>query len=268
VSPCHFMLRLRPAPDRPHRLTGDTLEVLQGDTTLPVTQDTTRAGDRLHRFDAQPGARVDVTYQANVVGRCLNDWADCREHAVSELPADVATYLLPSRYCESDQMATQAAPFWNVEPGVARVNAVVAWVREHIAYEAGSSNASTTALQTLASRRGVCRDFAHLCIALCRALNLPSRMVFGYVVFDEPPQDFHAIFEVWLGRWVRFDPTDLADPQDVIAVACGRDAADIAFATIFGAATMTGMDIAIVSKDEKTGQTLAEAVDQPVLAIA
>jgi transglutaminase-like putative cysteine protease len=209
-----------------------------------------------------------VTYQTTVTGRSRDDLADCREHAVNEVPADIAAYLLPSRYCESDQLSAQAAPFWSAPPGVERVNAVVRWVRENIAYQTGSSNASTTALHTLESRQGVCRDFAHLCIALCRALNLPSRMVFGYVVFDEPPQDFHAIFEVWLGRWVRFDPTDLSDPQDMIAVACGRDAADIAFATIFGAATMTGMDIAIVSRDEKTGETLVEAVDQPVLAIA
>jgi transglutaminase-like putative cysteine protease len=114
----------------------------------------------------------------------------------------------------------------------------------------------------------VCRDFAHLGVALCRALNIPARMVGGYHLFDTPPQDFHAIFEVWLGQWVRFDATGQTDPNELIAVAVGLDASDIAFGTLFGGAQMTGMDIALRRHDVRTGRTLARAEGQPVMALA
>jgi transglutaminase-like putative cysteine protease len=92
------------------------------------------------------------------------------------------------------------------------------------------------------NRAGVCRDFAHLGVTFCRALNIPARLVVGYARFDEPPPDFHALFEAYLGgRWMMFDPTRMSPVDDLVRIAMGRDAKDVAFATIFGPATMTGM---------------------------
>ena len=106
----------------------------------------------------------------------------------------------------------------------------------------GSTNATTTARDVFVQGSGVCRDFAHLSIAFCRALNIPARLVCGYCIFPEPPPDFHAIFEAYLGgHWVRFDPTGMAPVEHVVRVAAGRDAKDVAFATIYGPARMTSM---------------------------
>jgi transglutaminase-like putative cysteine protease len=93
-------------------------------------------------------------------------------------------------------------------------------------------------------RAGVCRDFAHLGITLCRALNIPARIVVGYVWFDEPPQDFHATFEAWIGgQWVLFDPTGMAPVDRLVRIGTGRDAKDVAFSTIFGSVEMTRMEL-------------------------
>ncbi|MEO7853947.1 MAG: transglutaminase family protein, partial [Rubrivivax sp.] len=92
-------------------------------------------------------------------------------------------------------------------------------------------------------RAGVCRDFAHLGITFCRALNIPARLVVGYAIFDEPPTDFHAMFEAYLGgRWMLFDPTRMSALEQFVRIATGQDAKDVAFATIYGPATMLSMD--------------------------
>ena len=104
-------------------------------------------------------------------------------------------------------------------------------------------------------RAGVCRDFAHLAVTFCRALNIPARLVCGYARFPEPPPDFHAIFEAWLGgRWVLFDPTGMAPVEHVVRVATGRDAKDVAFATIFGPARMVAMspEVTLLNQTEAT----------------
>ena len=121
---------------------------------------------------------------------------------------------------------------------------VTQWIHDHIAYQPGSSNALTAAPQVLSQRAGVCRDFAHLGITLCRALNIPARLAVGYVRFKEPPQDFHAVFEAWLGsQWVMFDPTGLAPAERLVRVGTGTDAKDVAFATLFGPVQMSRMAV-------------------------
>jgi transglutaminase-like putative cysteine protease len=110
----------------------------------------------------------------------------------------------------------------------------------------------------------VCRDFAHLGITLCRALNIPARLVVGYVHFAEPPEDFHAVFEAWLdGRWVLFDATRMAPIDRLVRVGTGRDAKDVAFATIFGAVQMTRKELRIEEGDQP-----AVALPAAVLAAA
>jgi len=144
-------------------------------------------------------------------------------------------YLYPSRYCQSDRLGRMAhSRFANAGTPVQQVQAVVDWIHEKIAYVSGSSTANTSAEDTLVDRAGVCRDFAHLGIALCRALNIPARYFTGYAHELQPP-DFHACFETWLGgRWVLWDATRLSFPERMIRIGTGRDAADVSVCTSFG----------------------------------
>jgi len=162
---------------------------------------------------------------------------------VAELPDEVMHNLMPTRYCESDLLASTAfKQFGPLPPGIAQVNAIVDWIHTNIDYQIGSSQSTTTARDVYVQRRGVCRDFAHLGVTFCRALNIPARLVVGYAPFTEPPPDFHAVFEAYLGqRWVLFDATRMSPLDQLVRIASGRDAKDVAFATLFGPAAMTSM---------------------------
>jgi transglutaminase-like putative cysteine protease len=157
------------------------------------------------------------------------------EVAVETLPFAVMNHLFPSRYCESDQLGRFAwRRFGDVAPGHSRVDAICDWIHDNVDYLEGSSNGSTSAYDTFTTRAGVCRDFAHLGISFCRALGMPARFVSAYG-WKLEPQDFHAVFEVYLGgRWYLFDPTRLSPPDGIVRIGVGRDAADTAFATWFG----------------------------------
>ncbi len=163
---------------------------------------------------------------------------------IQDLPSDVLHFLLPSRYCQSDQLATLAQQIvGDAAPGYDQVEAMRAWIQQNIRYTYGVSNSSTTALETLEQRAGVCRDFVHLGISLCRSLDIPARMVVGYL-YQLEPMDLHAWFEAFVGgRWYSFDATQKQPAGGRIAVAYGRDAADVAFATQFGPAQLTNMHV-------------------------
>ena len=153
--------------------------------------------------------------------------------------------------------ATAQQRFGALPPGLPRVRAIDDWIHTHIRYQRGSSNALTSSREVDVQRSGVCRDFAHLGITLCRALGIPARLVVGYVRLATPPQDFHAIFEVWLGnQWVRFDPTRMAPPEHLVRVGTGADAKDVAFATLFGLVDFSEMRIAI---EEEVGALAPQA---------
>ena len=199
-------------------------------------------GNRFLRLQAEAG-KFKVVYRA-IVDRLVEPMAaDTAEVAVHDIPEDVLHYVTPTRYCESDELGADAqALFGNLTPGLQRVQAISDWVQNNITYRIGSSNASTSATDVFARRTGVCRDFAHLSITFCKALNIPARMVSGYAIFPDPPPDFHAVFEAYVGgRWVMFDPTGMTPIEHVVRIATGRDAKDVAFATIFGPARMTSM---------------------------
>ena len=167
---------------------------------------------------------------------------DCNADRVplATVVPEVIPYLLSSRYCEVEPLFELACgEFGNIVPGHAQVRAVCQWIRDNIAYRVGTSSPTTTSRDVLANRAGVCRDFAHLAIALCRALNIPARFVTGYTRYEDPPQDFHAVVEAYLGSgWQLFDPTELAPIDSIVRIGTGRDAADVAFATFFGSARL------------------------------
>jgi transglutaminase-like putative cysteine protease len=133
--------------------------------------------------------------------------------------------------------------FDNVPPGFSRVMAICDWINSNIDYQLGSSNVSTSACDVLIQRVGVCRDYAHLAIAFCRALCIPARYISGYAVDLQPP-DFHGFFEAYLGsRWYLFDATRKAPVEGFVRIGTGRDAADASFATIIGGAMLTNMAV-------------------------
>ena len=198
------------------------------------------------RFDAQLGV-LKIRCRATVQRLPVLVPVDLAEVPVNAVPNEVLHYLMPSRYCESDLMSRAAQQlFGDLPPGIGRVQAVVDWIYDSITYEPGSSVSTTTARDVFVERSSVCRDFAHLGITLCRALNIPARLVVGYVWFDEPPQDFHAVFEAWIGgQWVLFDAARMAPVDRLVRVGTGRDAKDVAFCTIFGPVSMTAKILSV-----------------------
>ncbi len=179
-------------------------------------------------FALEYEAEVDLT-----VHRA--DPATINETPVAKLPIDILPYLLPSRFVSSDRLTPFAqAEFGALPQGHQRVNAICNWIHDHLAYQPGSSDEQTTADESLLKRAGVCRDFAHLGTAFCRALGIPARFVSCYA-HGLVPSDFHAVFEAYLdGRWWLFDATRQADPDGLVRIGVGRDAAEIAFSTPFG----------------------------------
>jgi transglutaminase-like putative cysteine protease len=199
-------------------------------------------GHRFMRLHADSGP-VTIRYQARVQRTVQPLDPRAQELPIADLPDDLLHNLNPTRYCESDHLSQDTqAMFGHLPRGLSRVQAVVDWIHQNITYQIGTTNTMTTARDVLANRTGVCRDFAHPGVTFCRALNIPARLVVGYARFDEPPPDFHAMFEAYLGgRWVMFDATYMSPIDNLVRVATGRDAKDVAFATIYGPATMLAM---------------------------
>ncbi|WP_454752323.1 transglutaminase-like domain-containing protein [Cupriavidus necator] len=195
--------------------------------------------NRLLRLRA-PQGRLAIRYEAIVdIDHHLEDGHKLSEVPITELPFEVLPYLAPSRYCESDRLMEFAnREFGGMQPGYARVYAIREWVRNHVRFLSRSTNERTSAADTIVERTGVCRDFAHLMIALCRALSIPARMSssldYGADVRMGAP-DFHAVVEIYLShRWYLLDPSGISIPTGLLRIGTGRDAADIPFAAIFG----------------------------------
>ncbi|MCC5977274.1 MAG: transglutaminase family protein [Salinarimonas sp.] len=167
-------------------------------------------------------ARVDVT-RPDVA---LQNRAAAPVH---QLPPDVFTFLRPSRFCPSDLLATFVEKQFGQLAGGAKIAAMAEWIAASLSYVPGSSNATTTAIDTLVSRAGVCRDYAHVMCSLARAANIPARYISGYGP-DVTPPDFHALAEVWLDdAWHLVDPTGMSTASGLVIIAAGRDAGDTPF---------------------------------------
>ncbi|MBC5782576.1 transglutaminase family protein [Ramlibacter sp. USB13] len=266
LSPTHFCFNIEAAHWPTQKILSERLSISSG--VSPHSYVDPRSGNRFIRFDAGPGP-LRVNYKAEVEVHTPPHQEDLKETPVSQVPDEIFPYLLATRYCESDVLCNEVVKlFGNIPPGYARVRAIEEWIRAHITYKSGSTDANTTAQQVFGQRMGVCRDFAHLGITFCRALNIPARMVVGYVWFDEPPQDFHALFEAWLdGHWVLFDPTGMAPVDRVVRIGTGRDAKDVAFATMFGALQMTRKEVMVLEHDPRPRHAPAPT-SAPALAAA
>ncbi len=199
--------------------------------------------NRLIRFEVEDAALVKIGYKATV-DNCykLVDFADKPDIPVSQLDPTIIPYLNPSRYCQSDKLFRLANNYFgHIQNSFNKVLTLTRWINKNIEYLSGFSNANTSAFDTVTEQAGVCRDFAHLGITLCRALNVPARYFTGYS-YKLKPADFHACFEAYIGgEWVLFDATDLAPLNGIVKISTGRDAADAAIANLFGDVLFTSM---------------------------
>jgi len=196
---------------------------------------------------AAPAGLLEVVYAAEVQ-RDVADRLDENpvEKSLIDLPPEVIPYLYPSRYCESDKLVRFAAKeFGHLLPGHERVAGICNWLHANIDYQVGITDAHTSAVDCVTLRAGVCRDFAHLGVTLCRAMGIPARYSSVYAYQLIPP-DFHAIFEVWLGSdWYYYDATRLAPQHGFLRVGSGHDAADTSVATMSGSVNFVSMEIAV-----------------------
>ena len=207
--------------------------------------------NRCERLVIEPGD-VEIAYDAELLLTDPRDLIvpDAAETPVAQLPDETLSFIMPSRFCLPDELGNDAwQRFGGVEPGWNRVQTIVDFVHGHLEWVAGSSNPWTTAADAYRAGQGVCRDFAHLAITFCRALNIPARYVFGYIPdIDVPPvaepMDFAAWFEAYLdGRWYTFDARNNMPRTGRVVVGRGRDAVDVALITSFGALTLTGFGV-------------------------
>ena len=215
---------------------------MQTDPSVPLALYRDGFGNWCTRLVA-PAGRTRVTADALIRDRGVPEPVvpEACQHAVESLPEETLVYLLGSRYCDTDNLATIAwSLFSNTTPGWPRVQAVCDFVNRHIQFGYGFARPTRTASEAYNERKGVCRDFAHLAVAFCRCLNIPARYCTGYlgdigVPPADLPMDFAGWFEAYLGgQWYTFDPRNNAPRIGRVLIARGRDAADVAISTTFG----------------------------------
>ena len=246
-SPVAVVLQVEPRPDGPHTVIEESWET----SGAPTRTYRDLYGNRCRRM-VIPAGESTIDYHATVEAPGGIDPADvgARQLPVDELPAETLVHTLPSRLCPSDELATTAwRTFGDLDGGWERVQTICDWVHDCVIFETGCSTPQTTATMVLLQRRGVCRDFAHLAVSLCRALNIPARYVVGYlpdidVVPPYAPMDFCAWFEAYLGdRWWTFDPRNNQRRRGRVVIGRGRDAVDVAMITSYGAAPLLEMTV-------------------------
>ncbi len=199
--------------------------------------------NRLMRFEIKEGTTIKVSYKATVDNFCeIKDYGRLQEIPIARMDPAILPYLYPSRYCQSDKLYRLANHlFGHIFNPFEKVTTLTNWIYDNVQYLSGSTNSQTSAYDTVTEQAGVCRDFAHLGIALCRALTIPARYFTGYA-YRLNPADFHACFEAYIGNeWVLFDATKLVPLNGLIKIASGRDASDTAIANIFGNVSFTSM---------------------------
>jgi transglutaminase-like putative cysteine protease len=232
--PIPFILMLRPRSGAQQWVAREEYRLVPN---VPVLEFTDDYGNLCQRLIAPTGA-FEVYTSAEVMTADYVDQAFGAPFVeVQNLPDAVLRYLLPSRYCESDRFHEMASEITaGQRPGYDQVAAIVTWLRDTVRYSPGSSDIPESAAEVNLKQAGVCRDLAHLGIALCRSLSIPARMVVGYLHQLEP-MDLHAWFEAYVGdRWYTFDATQAQLRGGYVAIGYGRDAADVAVFNQFGPA--------------------------------
>ncbi|RYD32726.1 MAG: transglutaminase family protein [Verrucomicrobiaceae bacterium] len=243
ISPLTFLLSVRAQQGPGQEILWERFSV---SLNVPhQLQECSATGTRFDRVFAEIPGLYTVRYEAEV------------ERVSERLPAgvlpvqgpetfgpEVLPYLYPSRYCQSDRIGNLSYDlFGDIRTPEEQVRAVTDWIASRINYVSGSTNNQTSAVDTVVERAGVCRDFAHLGIALCRSLNIPARYFTGYA-HDLQPPDFHACFEAWVGgRWTLQDATRLASPDGVVRIGTGRDASDCSVCTAFGSMRLLNQSV-------------------------
>lgn len=247
-APVPTIMLVRARPDAEHHTLYESKWL---EPEVPFREYADVFGNRCWRFTA-PAGTLTVRYDAVVETDREPDLVrpDVQLVSVGDLPDDTLVFTLPSRYVESDLLISEA---WNLfgqtPPSWARVQAICDWVHANIRYEAGSSGPATTAMDVFRSRHGVCRDFALMAVAMCRAMNIPARYTFGYLpdIAVEPPDvpmDFHAWFEAYVGdRWYTFDARHNRPRIGRVVIGRGRDAVDVALTTSYGLLRLKKMTV-------------------------
>ena len=247
-------LMIEPAPrSLTHRVVNGNL------TTTPVIACELRQdlyGNSV-RYMTVPGGQFAFEFNAEIAVEPNSSVpVDAVEHPPWDLPPEVMVYTLPSRYCQSDLLARMAmGEFGRLPPGGDRVRGIAEWVRQHVEYRYGTTDGNTSAYDTATERIGVCRDFAHLVIAFCRALGIPARYLSGYALDLDPP-DFHGYVQVYVGgAWHNVDASSQDVRPALVPIACGRDAVDVAMTTLWGTNTLIEQTVEV--------RATSTAVDRP-----
>lgn len=241
IAPCPLILMLRPRSGPRQWI---VQEEYRFSPTVPVVEYIDSYGNLCQRLITPQGLFQVDTHVIVETADHMDVHPGAAFVPVQELPDDTLQFLLPSRYCQSDLLGDLANQIVaGIPSAYDQVEAIRNWIYTHIEYRYETSNSSTSAIETATTRVGVCRDFTHLGMALCRSLTIPSRMVVGYL-YQLEPMDLHAWFEAFVGgHWYTFDATQAEARGNRIAIAYGRDAADVALASQFGPLTLTEMKV-------------------------
>jgi transglutaminase-like putative cysteine protease len=244
-KPTPMIAMLRPRSGEGQWVVSETYDM---EPFVPVVEYVDAYGNLCQRLTAPAGAfRIGIKAQVETADQIAvapgAAWTE-----LPDLPVDTLQFLLPSRYCPADKLQDKAREIvGDARPGYDQVAAISRFIQREIKYKYGVSDSSTDALETLEKRAGVCRDFSHIGISLCRALQIPARMVVGFL-YRLDPMDMHAWFEAFVGgRWYTFDATQTEPRGGRIAVAYGRDAVDVALFNEYGPVKVKDMHVAVSS---------------------
>ncbi len=230
-APCSLLLQIEAAQTARQVIEENTLQSAQ-----PAQWNVIAGDDGIgHRRWGDVAEVFDCTYIATVlVDRPSLALDGLPATPIAVLPADVTPYLMPSRYCHPEAFFTFVPMQFGQATGGVLVNQMTNWIATHFTYDNAASTAATTATDSFHAMAGVCRDYAHVLIAMARSMGIPARMASVYAP-DVTPQDFHAVAQVYLDRaWYLVDPTGMAQPDQMVMIGVGRDAADVSFMTSYG----------------------------------
>lgn len=230
-QPCDVLLQIEAAQDETQRCEAAELKFASQVSEREIAGEFNVGTRRWLR--AGPVFECDYTAQLRV-NRQAPHLETLLATPLRETPSDVTGFLMPSRYCHPEFFADFVPQAFAGQSGGALIAAMCDWIARHFTYDSAASDAGTTAQDSFARRAGVCRDYAHVLIAMARAAGVPARIVSAYAP-DVTPQDFHAVVEVYLqGTWHLVDPTGMAQPSEIARIGVGRDAADVSFMTSYG----------------------------------